>query len=270
MTTNGVLTTMYALNFTDGAIPAAGLIQSSDGNFYGTTDQGGANSLGTVFRISPNGTLATLVSFDGFNSGANPQAALVEATDGNIYGTTTTGGPGGHGTIFRLSITSSAQITGQPANQTVVVGGNAMFSVAVFGARPFFYQWRKNGVDLTDGENVSGSTSRILTLTNVSMLNTGRYSVVVSNAFGSVTSNEALLSVVVAPVFQSITNANGTIRLTWSAIVGQRYRLQQRSTLTSGNWSNLGSIITASGNTVTASDIIGVNVQRFYRVILVP
>jgi uncharacterized repeat protein (TIGR03803 family) len=75
----------------DGANPYAGLVQASDGNFYGTTGYGGANGEGTVFKITPAGTLTTLHSFDG-SDGANPYAALVQASDGNFYGTTSSGG----------------------------------------------------------------------------------------------------------------------------------------------------------------------------------
>jgi uncharacterized repeat protein (TIGR03803 family) len=270
MTTNGLLTTLYALNFTDGSFPAAGLIQGSDGNFYGTTDLGGATSNGTVFRISPNGTLATLVSFDGFDDGAHPGAALVEGADGNFYGTTTTGGPGGQGTVFRLGITSAPQITSQPANQAVLAGANATISVAVFGAPPLFYHWRKNGTDLTDGGNVFGSGSRILTLTNVSPANNGTYSVVVSNALNSVTSSGGLITAVFAPMFQSITHSNGTVRFACGAQSGQRYRVQYKTDLAAVAWTNLGAIITVTNGLITTSDVIGSDRPRFYRVVLVP
>ena len=66
-------------------------MQATDGNFYGTTAAGGANGNGTVFKITPSGTLTTLHSFDG-TDGSNPIAGLVQATDGNFYGTTATGG----------------------------------------------------------------------------------------------------------------------------------------------------------------------------------
>ena len=78
-------------NCTDGSGPAA-RSQATDGNFYGTTYAGGtATVCGTVFRITPGGTLTTLHSFDGYD-GSNPTAALVQATDGNFYGTTYGGG----------------------------------------------------------------------------------------------------------------------------------------------------------------------------------
>ena len=87
VTTNGVLTTLYSLNFTDGSYPAAGLVLANDGNFYGTTEQGGPNDFGTLFRMTPDGSVSTLVLFDGFNDGASPVNALIQGSDGNLYGT---------------------------------------------------------------------------------------------------------------------------------------------------------------------------------------
>ena len=76
----------------DGANPAAGLVQGSDGNFYGTTSGGGTNDAGTVFKISTNGALTSLYSFTGGNDGADPDAGLVQGSDGYFYGTTPYGG----------------------------------------------------------------------------------------------------------------------------------------------------------------------------------
>ena len=91
----GALTTLYS--FTggmDGGHPKAGLVQGSDGNFYGTTLFGGyRNNLnnygnGTVFKISATGALTTLYSFTGGKDGGTPYAGLVQGSDGNFYGTT--------------------------------------------------------------------------------------------------------------------------------------------------------------------------------------
>jgi uncharacterized repeat protein (TIGR03803 family) len=92
----------------DGAAPDAGLIQATDGNFYGTTSVGGANNDGTIFKITPSGMLTTLHSFDG-TDGATPYAGLVQATNGNFYGTTAYGGAssdcygGPCGTVFKIT-----------------------------------------------------------------------------------------------------------------------------------------------------------------------
>ena len=65
MTPAGVLTTLVSFNGANGNNPQGGLVQGNDGSFYGTTEYGGANGLGTVFQVTTNGTLTTLVSFGG-------------------------------------------------------------------------------------------------------------------------------------------------------------------------------------------------------------
>ncbi len=93
---------LHSFNDSDGYSPA-GLIQASDRNFCGTTFGGGVYGYGTVFKITPNGTLTTLYSFGVGAGGYDPQAGLVQASDGNFYGTTEFGGAdGGFGTVFRL------------------------------------------------------------------------------------------------------------------------------------------------------------------------
>jgi uncharacterized repeat protein (TIGR03803 family) len=69
----------------------AGLVQATNGNFYGTTYAGGSYDYGTVFKITPSGMLTTLYSFDTTN-GEAPIAGLVQATNGNFYGTTVAAG----------------------------------------------------------------------------------------------------------------------------------------------------------------------------------
>jgi uncharacterized repeat protein (TIGR03803 family) len=89
----------------DGVDPTSGtLLQASDGYLYGMTYQGGANDLGTVFKIDP--TSGSELIFYSFNVGpdaAHPDAGLIQANDGNFYGTTTQGGTSGNGTIFKLT-----------------------------------------------------------------------------------------------------------------------------------------------------------------------
>src|SRR6266571_494872 len=104
MTPAGLLTRLYSFTGgTDGQGPRAALVEGKDGYFYGTTMYGGAYGFGTVFRMTPNGALTTLLYFDGYN-GANPRAPLVHAADGSFYGTTINGGANGFGTVFRLSV----------------------------------------------------------------------------------------------------------------------------------------------------------------------
>ena len=77
-----VFTNLYSFSGNDGANPSAGLMQCSDGNFYGTSTNGGAQDNGTVFKISTNGALISLYSFTNCDDGVNPQAALVQGSDG--------------------------------------------------------------------------------------------------------------------------------------------------------------------------------------------
>ena len=100
MTTNGTLKTLV-FNLANGYNPSAGLVQGSDGNFYGTTAGGGTGGGGTVFKMTAAGVLTPLVSFHG-PDGNSPQAPLVQGSDGNFYGTTTYGGANGRGTVFRV------------------------------------------------------------------------------------------------------------------------------------------------------------------------
>jgi uncharacterized repeat protein (TIGR03803 family) len=104
-TLTGTETTVYSFNSgTEGQKPV-GLIQANDGNFYGTTNQGGASGNGTVFKITPAGVESVLYSFaGGTTDGGRPQAALLQASDGNFYGTTGSGGPSNDGTVFKLVV----------------------------------------------------------------------------------------------------------------------------------------------------------------------
>jgi uncharacterized repeat protein (TIGR03803 family) len=103
------LTTLHVFDYKDGFV-ANGLTQALDGNFYGTTASGGFgcgqnNGCGTLFKMTPDGTFTTLLKFNGA-AGAAPLANLRQTTDGNLYGTTYSGGSGcfvGCGTAFKIS-----------------------------------------------------------------------------------------------------------------------------------------------------------------------
>jgi uncharacterized repeat protein (TIGR03803 family) len=108
----GQLTTLHSFDFTDGANPTAALIQASNGKFYGSTEFGGtainncSNGCGTLFSITSAGAFA-LIDRLGWSNGAEPYSALIQATDGNLYGTTAAGQ--GMGTAF--DITPGGRIT---------------------------------------------------------------------------------------------------------------------------------------------------------------
>jgi uncharacterized repeat protein (TIGR03803 family) len=110
ITPSGTLTTLYTFcsqsHCADGNHPGGGLVQGSDGNFYGTTVNGGlygaGYGAGTIFELTPSGTLITLHSFNGAD-GLNPAVNLVQDAGGYLYGVTYAGGANSLGTVFSLS-----------------------------------------------------------------------------------------------------------------------------------------------------------------------
>ncbi|HEX4119445.1 MAG TPA: choice-of-anchor tandem repeat GloVer-containing protein, partial [Verrucomicrobiae bacterium] len=100
--TDGTLNTLFSFSYTNGGfLPAAGLAQSPEGDFYGTTFDGGTFGHGTIFAMSQSDIVQTSNSFTGGNDGGHPSADLLQASDGNYYGTTLDGGPYNAGTVFR-------------------------------------------------------------------------------------------------------------------------------------------------------------------------
>lgn len=102
ITPAGTLTTLHSFDGTDGSAPYAGLVETTDENFYGTTNGGGADGDGTIFEITPAGTLTTVHSFD-HTDGDEPFGGLVQDTNGSLYGTTEFGG-NHNGTVFSLAV----------------------------------------------------------------------------------------------------------------------------------------------------------------------
>ena len=100
--TTATVTTIHTFSGSNGDVPTSGLVPDNDGNFYGTTSGTGYNGDdGTIFRITPSGTLTTLYSFSGAD-GSQPNGLLL-GQDGNFYGTTTGGGANNVGSVFRFT-----------------------------------------------------------------------------------------------------------------------------------------------------------------------
>ena len=180
------LTNLYSFTGgSGGANPEAGLVQGSDGNFYGTTDYGGTGGWGTVYRISSSGSFTNLHSFNG-SDGAYPYAAPVQGSDGNFYGTTE-GGTSNNGTVFQLSVPLNP-----PANQ---IAGIEFFSV-----------------------------------------------------FGDV-----------------------GVAILIPSVAGETYQLQYSDSMAPAYWFNTDDSITSIGGSLTLFDVVGVlPPQRFYRAVITP
>jgi uncharacterized repeat protein (TIGR03803 family) len=266
LTTNGTLTTIYSFSGgDDGYYPATALVQGRDGYLYGTTEYGGTFNVqnegcGTVFKIATNGSLTTLFSFNGIN-GANPVAPLIQATDGNFYGTTAGGGntnslnmanpngsggisggifANGSGTIFKITpsgafttIYSFAPVTHGPGGY-INADGAAPTAALLQGVDGNFY-----GTTLFGGTNGAGTAFRL-----------------------SITPDPSL-------EFTSASLIGNIIILSWIATPGRNYQVQSSYTLTQTNWMNCGSLIMATNSTAAASDSVDQTACRFYRVLLV-
>ena len=106
ITTDGALENIHTFDVSEGNNPAASLLLASDGNFYGIMGPGGSTiaGAGIIFKVTPDGAFLILHRFDG-TDGAGPYfGALVEGTDGNLYGVTGGGGASGNGTFFRFEL----------------------------------------------------------------------------------------------------------------------------------------------------------------------
>ncbi|MGD0930407.1 MAG: choice-of-anchor tandem repeat GloVer-containing protein [Candidatus Korobacteraceae bacterium] len=154
VTPSGVLTTLYSFcsqtGCSDGQAPFGVLVQAIDGNFYGTTGEGG-NGVGTVFKITPNGTLTTLHSFTGGSDGYAPEDGMVQATDGNLYGTTNLGGAHSGGTVFKITLSGTLTTEYNFCSQASCTDGRSSYAGLVQAADGNFYGTTNGGGANGDG-----------------------------------------------------------------------------------------------------------------------
>jgi len=149
ITPSGAETVLWSFGSgSDGSYPDASLVQAGDGNFYGTTSQGGTHGRGTVFRITPAGAETVLWSFGSVSDGYYPYGSLFQHSDGNFYGTTFQGGANNFGTVFRIT----------PAGVETVLwsfgsgsDGSYPFTDLALGSDGNFYGTTSEGGTLNEG-----------------------------------------------------------------------------------------------------------------------
>ncbi|MGB2602180.1 MAG: choice-of-anchor tandem repeat GloVer-containing protein [Candidatus Sulfotelmatobacter sp.] len=142
ITTTGVFTLLYTFDGTHGAHPlAGGLIQGYDGNFYGVATEGGSSGAGLLFKITPNGRLTVVYDFADSGCCSLPNGGVVQATDGNFYGTTVFGG-----NVFRVTpsgeFTDLANIGGSPQSLMLQHTNGILYSDNAIGGsadRGYFF-----------------------------------------------------------------------------------------------------------------------------------
>jgi arabinogalactan endo-1,4-beta-galactosidase len=187
--------------------------------------------------------------------------------DGNLLPVANT--VGGMGAPFVLA---------QPTNLTTLAGGNAVFNTTVIGATPLVYQWQQNGTNLVDGTGIFGSTTTNLTIV-VTTNSAANYTLVITNAYGSVTSSVAVLSVVLQPMntnAPAITgvaaNPDGSFTLNFAGTPGSTYILETTTNLFSTNgWQPIATNELDSSGAWHFTDLQAVSFQQqFYRLKLAP
>jgi len=142
---DGLFTALHVFRGADGAGARAGLIEASDGNFYGTTSLGG-DGWGVLFCMTPGGEVTTLHAFDGPDNGGNPGTELIQASDGFLYGNTAFGGqPDLRGVLFRCSLEGTYTVVhaltfeeGEgPSSSLIETADGNKFGAAQFGGYGF-------------------------------------------------------------------------------------------------------------------------------------
>jgi len=309
ITTQGTLTTLYQFGSgpTDGVLPDAGLVEGSDGYFYGTTENGGTNGGvaaggGTVYRISSAGTLTTLWQFGSSpTDGEEPAAGLVQGSDGYFYGTTYFGGTNYDGVVFRISsagaLTTLWQFGGSPTD------GTAPFAGLVQGSDGYFYGTTTYGGtnNLPYGAGTVFRISSAGTLTTLwqfgSSPTDGKYPIagLVQGSDGYFygttwqggTNNEGVvfqdgvvfqLSVPLSPPANQIAGieffsvfGDTYTALLIPSVAGETYQLQYSDSMNPTNWINSGDPITSIGGPLSTFDLVEPMMpQRFYRFTITP
>jgi uncharacterized repeat protein (TIGR03803 family) len=154
ITPEGVFTDLHDFSNTgsDGAQPGSPPIQATDRNYYGTTYAGGVNGNGTIYKLTPDGTVTTLYSFKNTTDGVNPDASLVQGKDGNLYGSTVAHGANFYGVIFK--ITTKGKLT--PLHSFNLTDGSGPVAPLIQGTDGNFY-----GTTYQGGTNDQGVAFKI-------------------------------------------------------------------------------------------------------------
>ncbi len=279
---DGTLTNLYSFNgipeaVTNGAYPAASLVQAPDGVLYGTTIHRGTNFGGTVFKITTNGVLNTIYSFSGSVDGAEPYGALVFGRDGYLYGATSVGGSNGYGTVFKITTNGALTVL-----HSFDGGGFRAYCGPGLTLGSDGYLYGTTGTNSTQGTiyriATNGAFATLYTFTGGV---DGRYPGAPllqgkdGNFYGTTIGGGAnglgtIFRLIIVPDIQSALLNNGALSVTWSVETGGTYQLQFTSDLSSSAWNNLGPPTLATNSSLTASDSFTNSPQRFYRLALSP
>jgi uncharacterized repeat protein (TIGR03803 family) len=288
VSSNGALTTLISFAGTNGCNPEGGVVAGDDGAFYGTTEYGGSGftgsrtGSGTVFRVTTNGTLATLAYFAG-TKGSHPLAGLARGADGNLYGTASSGGANGLGTLFR--VTPGGLLT------TLVdfgpAGGVKPYGGVTLGSDGNFYgttAYRIENSGVTNGTvfkvTTNGSLTTLVNLDGTNGLHPFNDLVLASdgNLYGAMADATGVHSVnggtvfrlAQRPVITSLTSSNGSNTVSWSSFANGTYRVESSMSVTGTDWTPRPPTFTANNSNSSFTEPAAAGAECYYRVVLLP
>lgn|GEM_PF-3329160 len=165
ITSAGVITTLANFYGANGSQAQGALCLAADGNFYGTTQLGGLYGGGTIFKITPGGILTTLVHLNSTtpNTGTQPKAALVQHSDGNLYGSTTLAGTSGSGTLFKCTTSGTLTVLVNLTGTTSTAYGSNVQAPMIVGQDGNLYGVAGSGGAIGFGTLFKCTTSGVLT-----------------------------------------------------------------------------------------------------------
>ena len=284
ITTNGILTRLASFHGTNGANPFAGLILASDGSFYGMTYGllASVDYNGRIFKVTTNGELTTLVSFNGTNGSIPGATRLVQGSDGDFYGTTKGGGMFDRGTVFRMkpdgaltTLYSFDGTNGSLPGTLTFWRDNNLYGLAAYRL--------ENGT-ITNGTLFKITTNGLLTTlvrfngtnadrcyADLTLATDGNLYGAISDANRHLTAdgNGGLVFRLVESPTTSLSRSNESVQFSWTSFTNGIYRLDFKTLLDDTNWTSLASNITATAVSTTWTDF-ATSASRFYRVVLLP
>jgi hypothetical protein len=167
--------------------------------------------------------------------------------------------PGNNTATIVTTVDLPPAITGQPTNQTAVVGANASFQVTATGTSPLAYQWALNGT------NLAGATTDTVLLTNVQSAQAGNYAVVITNMAGSITSGAAGLTILVPIAISSVSLASPAVSISFTSDPALSYMLEYKTLLDDPTWTRLSPAVPGTGGVMTLQDTNPPANSRYYR-----
>jgi uncharacterized repeat protein (TIGR03803 family) len=272
----GEFTLLTSFIGTNGLQPMGRLMQSTNGNIYGTTALGGQYGFGTVFYISPASDFHTLFSFIDTN-GLGPQTGLVEARNGWLYGMAVDNGYEGHGAIYRIST------NGEFATIASLNGTNGRYPV---GSLVQDDDGNLYGLAKLGGAFDGGTVFRLTTNNEIEVIasfndDTGQWPTELTsggdgNFYGTTAvaggpfGNGTVFRLAQVPEINLTSISNGVAYLNWTAFTGGVYQVEYKVSLSDTNWNPLSGRVTATASSASFTDSLATEASRFYRVGLLP